>query len=598
MPLSCWRALPKMPCLPQLDPSPDARAASLARERERYQFDFSNHNIGFAKSVPISQHLSAEYVAAAIALQAQLKANKALATLAMAKHAGQLSPRAAARDALHRMRDGVLDALYAPKRDPKRTHYRARPPEPLSAYRDVFQCIPAPRVVNGWKDDLEHAWQRIAGVGPVVIERSQPGLLDRIGVTEAMYQRAVGGGDSLEAAMAEGRLFECHYDILEGIDPGETDGLRHFLSAPVGLYVVPKGGPTKERPLLPVCIQTTPRPSAKSMFAPGDGWGWEMAKATLQSSDDNFHGVVEHLGRCHVLVLQFAIATNRALDASHPVRVLLEPNFENTFPTVDEGTQPLILPGGRTPRLQSVSVRGAIDLLKKSLETFRWNAGHPPNVFADKGVLSNDVLGVYPYRDDSMPLWDAIGSFVERYLRLYYASDADVVADMELAGWMRELTSEEGARIRDIGEDGTLRTFAGLKRLVTQAIWRITAYHNVINYSVYDMMAFPPNLATAQFAPPPIAGHTYDEGDFRAMLAPIDLVFEILDDVWVVSNLQTNRLGGYCPTTFIDGRVWPIVTEFQQTLEDIEVKTRARDAERRASYWYLFPSKIAASIQV
>ena len=133
---------------------------------------------------------------------------------------------------------------------------------------------------------------------------------------------------------------------------------------------------------------------------------------------------------------------------------------------------------------------------------------------------------------------------------------------------------------------------------MTQAIWRITAYHNVINYSVYDMMAFPPNLATAQFAPPPVAGHTYDEGDFRAMLAPIDLVFEILDDVWVVANIQTNRLGGYCPTTFLDGRVWPIVTEFQQALEDIEVKTRARDAERRASYWYLFPSRIAASIQV
>ena len=35
------------------------------------------------------------------------------------------------------------------------------------------------------------------------------------------------------------------------------------------------------------------------------------------------------------------------------------------------------------------------------------------------------------------------------------------LADTELAGWMRELTSEQGARIRDIGEDGTLRTFEG-----------------------------------------------------------------------------------------------------------------------------------------
>ncbi len=596
--MSLTSCLPKVPCLPQLDPSPDARAASLARDRERFEFTFANHDIGFARSLPKSEHFSLEYMALVLSLQAQLKVNKTAAEIVIARNAGELEPRAAARAILDRLENKVLDALYAPKRDPSLVPYRAREPEPLSVYRDVFQCIPPPRVVDVWRDDLEHAWQRLAGVGPVVIERSQPGLSQRIGITPEGYRRAMGDADSLDAALAEGRLFECHYDMLIGVDPGETDRLRHYLAAPVGLYAVPKGGATRDRPLVPVCIQTTPEPTPNSVFGPRDGWGWELAKATLQSSDDNFHGVVEHLGRCHVLILQFAIATNRSLADTHPVRALLHPHFEFTFPVVNTLTQELILPGGRTPRLQSVSVRGAIDLLQRALTSFEWNAGHPPDVFASKGVLADDVLSTYPYRDDSLPLWHAISDFVARYLRLYYTSDADVDGDPELQAWMRELTSRDGARIRDIGEGGELHTFAGLHRLVTQVIWRITAYHNVINYTVYDMMSFPPNLATAQFAPPPVAGRSYDEGDLRAMLAPTELVYEILDDVWVVGNLRVNQLGHYHAWAFADMRVWPLITDFQGALSRIEVATRERDSLRRASFWYLYPSRVAASIQV
>ncbi len=585
------------PCLPRTDPDPAARAASIARDRDRYAFTFANHDIGFCESLPSSERFGVAYAAAIVERKAQLKANRVLAEAVLAQHEGRLMPRELASRALDAVRRKVLDGLYAPKRSPELTPYRARPPERLSAYRDVFQCLPPPRVVSTFGDDREHAWQRLAGVGPVVIERSQRGLADRIAIDPTTYARVV-PGDSLDGALAEGRLFECHYDLLRGIDAGATDGLRKYLASPVGLYAVPKGGASPKRPLVPVCIQTTPEPDPSAVFTPDGSWAWQMAKATLQSSDDNFHGVVDHLGRCHVLVLQVGIATYRSLAQSHPIRVLLHPHFEYTFPVVNTLTQELLLPDGATPRLQSVSVRGAIDLLQRSLRTFRWNAMHPPAVFADKGVLDGDVLSTYPHRDDTLPIWEAIGAFVERYVRLYYGSDADVAGDVELAAWMRELQAEDGARIVDIGEDGQLRTIAGLVRLVQQLIWRITAYHNVINYTVYDMMSFPPNLTTAQFAPPPIAGKTYDEGDLRAMLPPIGLVFEILEDVFVVGNTQTNQLGQYCPWRFGDGRVWPLVTDFQYALKDIELATRARDAERYASFWYLFPSRIAASIQV
>ena len=45
---------------------------------------------------------------------------------------------------------------------------------------------------------------------------------DRVAIDEQTYRRVMGANDSLEKALAEGRLFECHYDILAGIDAGST----------------------------------------------------------------------------------------------------------------------------------------------------------------------------------------------------------------------------------------------------------------------------------------------------------------------------------------------------------------------------------------
>eukprot|EP01084_Bolivina_argentea_P030642 56742_1 len=65
---------------------------------------------------------------------------------------------------------------------------------------------------------------------------------------------------------------------------------------------------------------------------------------------------------------------------------------------------------------------------------------------------------MYPYRDDSMMLWDAIYKFVGNYLQLYYGTDATTQAkgiseDNELKNWVAELISDDGGNVGWLKDD-------------------------------------------------------------------------------------------------------------------------------------------------
>jgi arachidonate 15-lipoxygenase len=584
------------PSIPQQDPRGNERAAALAKARERYQFTFANNDIGFARSLPRQDALTPRYLLRAAELQAKLKTDLLVADVAEFRDQG-VTLRESAQSALQAVRRALLQRLWGPKRDPRVSPPAARVPETLSAYGELFQLIEPPRVINTWQQDVEFAWQQIAGTAPVLIEveRRPDELPEHF---SAVFDR-VFPDDTFAAAQCEGRLFRVDFQILDGIQTGITNGYRKFLSAPIlHLVLEPSAKGHHHRRLLPLHIQLDQHRTSTNGFTPEDGAAWQLAKATVQVAYSNYHGVVQHLTRTHIVTLNVALATYRSLAPEHPVRVLLHPHFQYTLPLVNDLTQPLFLPGGKTTVLQSTSSEGAIELIRRSIKTMRWNDEHPPNLFERRGTLDASVLPEYPFRDDAMPLWDATQAFVERYIRLYYASDADVREDWEVQAWVALLQDAQGARLNDLGDDGKVVTIAALVRLVTQIIWRVTTFHNVINYSVFDAMGYVPNMPTASYAPPPVEGQDYAFDDLRAVFPPLDIAKGTLADVYVVGHLLLERFGHYPAGTFEDSRVLPLVAELQRQLGQIEYQVEQRNRHRRVPFEYLLPSRIANSIQV
>ncbi|MBK7993585.1 MAG: hypothetical protein IPK14_09195 [Blastocatellia bacterium] len=85
----------------------------------------------------------------------------------------------------------------------------------LKDYEKLFQFIPLPEISQNFETDAEFANMRLAGPNPVMIERLQ--VLDkRLQITEEQYKQVMGADDSLEKALAEGRLYLADYSIFEG----------------------------------------------------------------------------------------------------------------------------------------------------------------------------------------------------------------------------------------------------------------------------------------------------------------------------------------------------------------------------------------------
>lgn len=592
--------MPK-PLLEADDPNPARRAEHLADKREDYQLDFSYHGFGLPKKVPHRDAFNARYLARAMDLKLVVAANHAASGL-IDEGAERIHDKIRAlfedsrshtfADTLHSARSTITGAITRQQ------------PLQIDEYDDIFRVLPAPRAVQLWDHDWYFAYDRLGGVCPHEITRIDA-IPPTFPVTPAHYARTF-PTDTLEAALAQGRLFITTYPILEGIDVGPPPGSTHeqFLTAPMVLYAVPPPDVTDRR-LLPVAIQLAQRPGPQApIFTPDHGVAWRMAKTAAQIADRNKHGIAWHGGRLHFMSGGLVVVTERHLPDCHPVHILLRPHFEFTLAVVDATRKSLLSPEGLTPKLQSPNFEGVVELVHRGIDTFVWEDHMPSRDFTRRGVDDREILPDYPYRDDSRPVWEAIHRFVEQYLRLYYPSDAQVVADQELRAWREALEAKDGAGLAGmVAVDG----FDALAQLVAEIIYYLSALHCSVNYGVYEATGFEPHSPGAQYGPAPTELREYPEQDHLAMLPPMALTMDSLSDVYFVSNMRENRLGQYEGGYFEDYRVIPIVQEFQRRLEQIEEQTRLRNRpedpqspqnrhQRPVPYTILLPSNITASI--
>ena len=549
------------PSLPARDPEPAARHAALAAAREAYQYDFSYAEQCFLRALPPAERFPPPYLAAAAAIQAQLAANRAAATLATA--------------AEH----------LVPAHDDADAHAT----EP---WRRMFATLRRPRALDRWQDDACFGWQRLAGPCPVVLRR-----LDRLPahlfpVGDAHVARALGReGLGVAQALSEGRLYVADYEVFAGLRDGATDGLTKYVAAPVALFVSHPGG------LAPVAIQVGGHAGgAESLVGPWEGARWMLARTVVQAMDESHQGVITHVGVCHMVIQRFILAARRQLAPWHPLMRLLAPHFENTLAVNQVSRESVLSPGGTQDRLLAPLLDDQLALLTRSVAALDFASLDPEIELARRGVHEPECLPVYPFRDDSLPIYRATRDFVAEYLALHYPSDADVAADPELAAFVAEIGAPDGGRLPRMMAGVRVATVGDLVDLAARIVFRATTFHAAINDASYDWVAFAPNMPSAPFAPFPPPGAAIPGDALTRMLPSVSLSWEVISATYNVAEIGKNRLGHYAEGCFGDPRVGPLVERFQRRLAAIEAETIEKNAGRLVPYEYLLPSRITASI--
>jgi arachidonate 15-lipoxygenase len=565
------------PTLPQDDPTPAARAASLAAQGAPYAYDRSHMGALFVKEVPRGEGYDAAYVAAATAVTAKLLANRATQGTRSwpprADDAEASKGPAALVDAVGRRVEATTNRLPP-----------ARPTDP-SGYDDLYGAGARPPSF-GRHDDAFFAWRQVAGATPITL-RGLDAVPDNVPLDAATFARAVGDGDRLDAAVAEGRLFACDYAVLDGLEVGRTEGLTKYLYAPVALFVrAPDGA------LRPVGIQVTQRPEADgALWTPADGVAWRMARTVVNCAEMTINGAVAHFSLCHLLAETLSCVSRRTLAPAHPLLRLLEPHFRYTHAVNATARESLVNRGGKQETYLGPTLDAGFALAERVNASLRYDAVGARAELAGRRVDDPARLPVYPYRDDGAPLADAIDRWVDAYVRVYYASDEAARRDPELQAWAVTLAGDGGLR-----GVPALDGVAAVARFVSDLLWRITGFHAVINYAGWDYASWAPGMPSALFGPAPRRGATED--DWRAMLPPLSVANGMLEQMQTLHDIQLNRLGAYPAGHLDDPRVATPLARFQAELVALGEAVDAREATRPWPFPYLHPARVPNSIHV
>lgn len=520
----------------------------------------------------------------------------------------------------------------------------------IEDYAALFALLPKPAILtleqqawmpqegNVWEHDWFFGYLQTAGFNTtnlvgVRLERGAgertavlAELLQKFPLTDAMFQAvAQQPGVSLQDAARQNRLFVCDYAQFEGAKSGTIHEAPRYLAAPIALFywnpAPPQGFPRGAGALQPVAIQLGQRhdPETTPIFTPNNcsnandanGLKWQIAKFITNSICAVQHESVAHLGACHLTVEPIVVASHRQLSAQHPLMKLLLPHFRFTLQINDDALHSLIVPGGVVATVIGPTIASTRELLVEASAAWRWDEHSPDRLFDLRGVNQN-ALPEFPFRDDTLLLWQAIKKFVGSYVAAYYPDDATVANDTELQGWINELVSPMYAGFQGMnGLEAThnpqspfrLGSRSYLIEIVSHIIYIAGPQHASVNYAQFPLMSYSPAVSgTIYRAPPATSTVIASRADCMDWYPPLDIALYIVSFGYLLSGIQFDTLGQYStnPRTpyFTDPKVTETVLDFQEDLAKIEAEIRQRNRSRPVPYQCQLPSMIPNSISI
>ncbi|MFN9861097.1 MAG: lipoxygenase family protein [Pseudanabaena sp.] len=590
----------KYPLLPQNDPEIDQRRAALNKSRELYQYNYTYvESLPMVEKVPTCERFTLSWglLVGKVVVKVLLNdlANPSAFIDKDKSKAKQLEFSKKLLEASMSKSDNALMELLADLPDILADDPIDLEGSNIQEYNDLFWIISLPAISQYFISNAEFARLRVAGFNPLMIQRVNT-LDAKFPVTEAQFQSVL-ANDSLAAAGADGRLYLADYAELESIAGSNfPNGKQKYINAPLVLFAIPKG----KKSLIPIAIQLGQDPNTHPILEAraDDEPNWLIAKTVVQIADANYHELISHLARTHLVIEPFVIATNRQLASNHPLYILLKPHFQGTLAINDAAQSGLISPGGTVDKLLAGTIGSARALSVHGVKTFNFNESLLPIALKKRGVDDPSLLPDYPYRDDALLIWEAISTWVKNYLSIYYANDNDIFKDAELQAWAQEIISDEGGRVTSFGQNGQIRTLAYLIDAVTLLIFTGSAQHAAVNFPQGDLMTYAPATPLAGYTPAPTSTTGATEEDFFAMLPAIDQAKSQLTMTYILGSVYYTTLGDYGNAYFTDDRIQQPLRDFQDDLKAIESTIKSRNEQRILDYSYLRPSRIPQSINI
>jgi len=246
--------------------------------------------------------------------------------------------------------------------------------------------------------------------------------------------------------------------------------------------------------------------------------------------------------------------------------------------------------------LGEVEDHASLQLALDGVSSYSFDVAMLPNALRERGVDDGGTLPDYPYRDDALPYWNAIRTWVSDYLRTYYRSEADLRDDSELGDWYRELVAPDGGRVKGFGRNGALGGLNDLIDGVTLLVFTSSVQHAAVNFPQFDLMTYVPNMPLAGFSAGPPSNEAVEQ-DLLDLLPPLPSARLQLVILYLLGTIHHTTLGEYGRGELCDPRIGRPLRAFQDELKRIG-RTIGDRNRVRSPYRFLEPGGIPQSINI
>lgn len=452
-------------------------------------------------------------------------------------------------------------------------------------------AFPDPQLPTDLWNDRTMAHQYIAGANPVMIEgvNARNPLPEQFKIERATLSIS---HDEMNLALNEERLYMVNLAMLKTlqIDSASVDGHKKYLTTPIALYYLQDDG--NLRPLA-IQLDVTQDTSADNpIITPADGEKWKLARTCLMAADGAVHDLWTHAVQIHYVMESIIMVTYRQLSKNHPLLALLDPHLQytlavNVHPLYERDSK------GKIPyygKMFPGDNDALVKFMGEGMRQFKFRERAFPNDIKRRHV-ENPKLN-YPYRDDGMPMWNAIQDFARSYVDVYYKNDQYVVEDYELQAWAKELGGERANGA--CGLEDFPNSFSNKKELaeiIGQIIFIATAHHASVHFPQYPYAQFVPNMPNAIYESPK-SMLKKDLGQAQLMrLFPRFKVALFQSFLYYAVNFKVNRVGEY-PLQMFNPEAVSVIQKYQHVLKQLSSAHSDKYRNKKEKYPYMNPEHI------
>ncbi|KFW85905.1 Arachidonate 5-lipoxygenase, partial [Manacus vitellinus] len=445
-------------------------------------------------------------------------------------------------------------------------------------------------VMQHWKEDFMFGYQFLNGCNPVLIQRCTE-IPKKLPVTMDMVECSLERNLTLEEEVKVQlwiRL-DCTRSFSYSLTSKLCSNCFSHISLQAFWLVMAK-------PFL----GQKPGPD-NPIFLPSDAtYDWLLAKIWVRSSDFHIHQTVTHLLRTHLVSEVFSIAMFRQLPAVHPLfkvgscmkgcmRARVVITSVNTVPILPFFLQANATGGG-----------GHVQMVQKAMKDLTYRSLCFPEEIKAKGMDSKEDIPYYYYRDDGIKVWEAIKSFAEDVIHIYYESDEVVCEDVELQAFVKDIYVYGMRGVKASGFPKMIRTRETLAEYLTVIIFTASAQHAAVNFGQYDWCSWIPNAPPTMRCPPPTEKGTVTIEQIVESLPDRGRSCWHLGAVWALSQFQDKELflGMYPDEHFVEKPVKEAMAKFRKNLDEIVNTITERNKNKKLPYYYLSPDRIPNSVAV